>query len=398
MKFDQGASVDPEWINAMSTSLMHRGPDDGGVYVNGQVGLGHRRLSIIDIAGGQQPMKSQDPSPLRVVVYNGEIYNYLELRGELQQLGHIFKTQSDTEVLLAAYGQWGIGCTERLRGMFAFAIWDENNQTLFLARDRMGIKPLYYHLNNEAFVFASEVRAIQRSSLVQTELEKSVLDAFLTLGYIPGPRTLFKGILKLMPGQAMSVTLDGEIKRWHYWNFNKIQPVNLTFADAVKRLHKLLRQAVKMRLMSDVPLGVFLSGGLDSSAITALMCQQSDKQVKTFSIGYEDDESSNELPFAQNIADFFGTEHHEFILKPYDFLDAIPQLVEMAEEPLVEMPAIALYQLAKAAKPHATVLLSGEGSDEVFGGYGLYQRMLLMEKGYPFLSFLKWFPRPTNER
>jgi asparagine synthase (glutamine-hydrolysing) len=238
LRFDQGSTVDPAWINAMSASLMHRGPDDSGLYVNGRVGLGHRRLSIIDIAGGRQPMKSHDPGSLRVIVYNGEIYNYLELRRELQCLGHTFETASDTEVLLNAYGQWGHGCTERLRGMFAFAIWDENNQTLFLARDRMGIKPLYYHLDREAFVFASEVRAIQSSSLVQTELEKSVLDAFLTLGYVPGPRTLFKGILKLMPGHAMTVTVEGDVKSWGYWNFNKVQPANLTFADAMKRLRE----------------------------------------------------------------------------------------------------------------------------------------------------------------
>lgn len=390
--FEQGATVDPAWISAMSASLIHRGPDDDGLYVDGRVGLGHRRLSIIDIAGGRQPMKSQEPGSTRVIVYNGEIYNYLELRRELKGLGHTFKTQSDTEVLLKAYGQWGHECTQRLRGMFAFAIWDENRQTLFLARDRMGIKPLYYYMDREAFVFASEVRAVRRSSLVQTELEKSVLDAFLTLGYVPGSRTLFKGIFKLMPGHAMTVTSEGEVKTWGYWNFNKVQPVNLSFADAMERLREILRQAVKMRLMSEVPLGVFLSGGLDSSAITALMCQQSGKQVKTFSIGYEDDVSSSELPFAGNIADVFGTEHHEFILKPYDFLDAIPQLVETAEEPLVEMPAIALYQLAKAAKPHATVLLSGEGSDEVFGGYGLYRRMLMLEKAYPFLRSLKCIP------
>ena len=393
MRFDQGATVDTAHVKAMSASLMHRGPDDGGLYVNGRVGLGHRRLSIIDIAGGHQPMKAQDTGSLQVIVYNGEIYNYRELRRELKGLGHIFKTESDTEVLLSAYGQWGHGCTERLRGMFAFAIWDENNQTLFLARDRMGIKPLYYHLDRKAFVFASEVRAIHLSSLVQTDLDQSVLDAFLTLGYIPGPRTMFKGIRKLMPGHAMTVTVEGHVKRRRYWNFNTIQPANLTFSDAMKRLRELLKHAVQMRLMSDVPLGVFLSGGLDSSAITALMCQLGGKQVKTFSVGYETDDNSNELPFARNIAEVFGTDHHEFILKPYDFLEAIPPMVEMAEEPLVEMPAIALYQLAKAAKPHATVLLSGEGSDEVFGGYGLYQRMLMIEKAFPLLRPLKWFPR-----
>jgi asparagine synthase (glutamine-hydrolysing) len=290
LRFEKGATVDPVLINTMSESLMHRGPDDGGLYVNGRVGLGHRRLSIIDIAGGRQPMESHGTGFPQVIVYNGEIYNYLELRRELQLPGHTFKTQSDTEVLLTAYGQWGHGCTKRLRGMFAFAIWDKNNQTLFLARDRMGIKPLYYHLDRNGFVFSSEVRAIQRSSPVQTDLDQSVLDAFLTLGYIPGPRTLFKGIRKLIPGHAMTVTVEGEVKSRCYWNFNSVQPATLTFADAVKRLRELLEHAVQMRLMSDVPLGVFLSGGLDSSAITALMSQLSGKQVKTFSIGYDTDD------------------------------------------------------------------------------------------------------------
>ena len=271
LRFDKNGEVDPSLIARMSDTLTHRGPDDAGAYVNGRIGLGHRRLSIIDMEGGHQPMKSDGPGPLQVIVHNGEIYNYLALRVQLKGLGHTFSTASDTEVLLAAYRQWGQGCVDHLRGMFAFAVWDEACQVLFLARDRMGIKPLYYYPGHAAFVFASEIRAILASSLVRSNLEKTALDAFLTLGYTPCLMTMFKGILKLMPGHAMTVDADGRVKTWAYWNFNQVAPTPLSFDDALEKLRELLRESVQMRLMSEVPLGVFLSGGLDSSAITAIM-------------------------------------------------------------------------------------------------------------------------------
>ena len=392
LHFGNHQVADPSLIASMVDTMVHRGPDDSGIYLSGPCGLGHRRLSIIDIAGGHQPIKCDADGGAQVIVYNGEVYNYLDLRRELSALGHAFRTESDTEVLLAAYREWGRQCVNRLRGMFAFAIWDETEKTLFLARDRMGIKPLYYYLGREAFVFASEVRAILASSLVYSEVEKSALDAFLSLGYTPCPNTMFKGILKLAPGQTMTVDANGTIKTKTYWNFNKVVPTTLSFADAKEKLRKLLSESVQIQLMSEVPLGVFLSGGLDSSAITALMSQVSGQRLKTFSVGYEGEDETNELPYARKIADLFGTEHHEFILKPYDFLDSIPQMAEMAEEPLVEIPAIALYQIAKAAKPHATVLLSGEGSDEVFGGYGLYNKMLNMERARVFKKLFGFIP------
>ena len=394
LSFEKNVGVDPSLIARISSTLSHRGPDESGVYVKGRIGLGHRRLSIIDIEDGHQPMKSHShDGASQVIVYNGEIYNYLALRRELKDLGHRLRTKSDTEVLLAAYRQWGHQCVDRLRGMFAFAIWNEANNILFLARDHMGIKPLYYHLGHNSFVFASEVRAILATPLVGSNLEKSALDAFLTLGYTPSPKTMFKGVLKLMPGHAMTVDADGKVQTWAYWNFNRVTPAApLTFNDSKERLRELLQKSVRMQLMSEVPLGVFLSGGLDSSAIVATICQVSGQRVKTFSVGYEGDNAANELPFARKIARLFGTEHHEFILTPYDFLDSIPQMVGMAEEPLVEAPAIPLYQIAKAAKPHATVLLSGEGSDELFGGYGLYQKMLQMERRFPLLRALKCVP------
>lgn len=392
LRFGQASGVDPSLISRMSATLTHRGPDEGDIHVEGQIGLGHRRLSIIDIAGGHQPMKSHAPGTSQVIVYNGEIYNHLALRRELENLGHTFRTASDTEVLLTAYGEWGRQCVDRLKGMFAFAIWDEAEKTLFLSRDRMGVKPLYYYPGHDAFVFGSEVRAILASSLVRTELENSALDAFLTLGYTPCPKTMFKGIVKLMPGHAMTVSTNGNVQTWPYWNFNRVAPSNLTFTDAKEKLRELLKESVRMRLMSEVPLGVFLSGGLDSSAITALMHQVSGQRVRTFSVGYEGDDAANELPFARKIAEMFRTEHYEFILKPYDFLDSIPQMVRMAEEPLVEMPAIPLYQIAKEAKAHATVLLSGEGSDEVFAGYGLYQKMLNMDRAGGMAKFFELIP------
>jgi asparagine synthase (glutamine-hydrolysing) len=380
LKFEKYAEVKSSLISLMSATMTHRGPDERDIYVEAPIGLGHRRLSIIDIAGGHQPMKSHGYGTSQVVVYNGEIYNYIGLRRELEGLGHTFRTSSDTEVLLTAYEEWGCRCVDRLRGMFAFAIWDKDEKVLFLARDRMGIKPLYYYLDREAFVFASEVRAILASSLVHSKLENSALDSFLTLGYTPCPKTMFKGIMKLMPGHAMTVDANGVSKKRTYWNFNRVASSNLTFTDAKEKLRKMLEESIQMHLMSEVPLGVFLSGGLDSSAITALMCQVSKKRVKTFSVGYEGNDAENELRFAQKIANLFRTEHHEFILKPYDFFNSIPQMVKMAEEPLVEIPAIALYQIATTAKPHATVILSGEGSDEVFAGYGLYQKMLNLDR------------------
>ena len=390
--FDNRRHIDVELIRKMTNTMYQRGPDDYGTYIKGRCGLGHRRLSIIDIEGGHQPMKSHAQGTSRVIVYNGEIYNHLALRRELKSLEHTFRTASDTEVLLEAYGEWGSQCVDHLNGMFTFAIWDEAEKTLFLARDRVGIKPLYYYLDTGAFVFASEVRAILASSLAPIAFKKTALDALLTLGYTPSPKTMFKGILKLMPGHAMTVSTNGNVQTWPYWNFNRVGLSNLTFTDAKEKLRGLLQKSVQMRLMSEVPLGVFLSGGLDSSAITALMCRVSKQRVKTFSVGYEGNDTANELPFARRIADLFGTEHHEFILKPYDFLDSIPQMVEMAEEPLVEIPAIALYQIARAAKSHATVLLSGEGSDEVFAGYGLYQKMLNIDRAGGMAKFFELIP------
>jgi asparagine synthase (glutamine-hydrolysing) len=380
LHFGSGDKATADLIQKMSQSMAHRGPDDAGVYIDRQCSLGHRRLSIIDVQSGHQPMTIKVEGHSVTIVYNGELYNYLELKEELIRLAHDFETKSDTEVILHAYAQWGSDCVGRMRGMFSFGIWDESRNSLLLMRDRMGIKPLYYYKGDDCFIFASEVKAILASKIVDSAMQCYALDAYLSLGYVPAPMTMFKGISKLLPGHSITIDANGCSKIECYWNYNKIRMKNVSFYDAKEQLDHLIRNSVKMHLMSEVPLGVFLSGGVDSSAITALMAAVADRKINTFSVGYEGAEEANELGFARKIAGIFKTDHHEFVMKPYDFLNSIRELVRIAEEPLVEMPAIPLYQISKMAKPYATVLLSGEGSDEVFAGYELYQKMLNMDK------------------
>jgi len=413
LMFNNSWHVEPRRVSQMTRTMKHRGPDDTGIRTGGNWGLGHRRLSIIDITGGRQPMTLEDEG--LTIVFNGEIYNYLELKNELIHSGRRFNTKSDTEVVLQAFNQWGTSCVDKLRGMFSFALWDEKAQKLFLCRDRMGIKPLYIFQNSDFLIFGSEVKSIFASELVKSEAEEGALDSFLSLGYVPAPITMFRDVRKLLPGHWMYIDAKGRAKTKCYWNFDRIKTDHISFFDAQKKLMALLRESVKMRLMSEVPLGVFLSGGLDSSAITALICQVSEQQVKTFSVGFKGHVNDGEIVFSRKIAELFGTEHHEYTLKPYDFLDSIPQMVQMLEEPLVETPAIPLYLISKMAKEHATVLLSGEGSDEIFAGYGLYEKMVKLEKlcsGFRFLrhcptdflpgdrnkKYLDWISNPLSER
>ena len=384
--------VERERIVEMRDAMVHRGPDDCGVFLDGPCALGHRRLSIIDIATGSQPMIAEEDGFLCAIVFNGEVYNYQELRSELINLGHFFITKSDTEVILRGYKQWGESVVEKLRGMFAFAIWNGEEKELFIARDRMGIKPLYYFLSSDAFIFASEIKAILASGHTKGEIEPLSLDSFLTLGYVPGPLTMFKNIQKLMPGHTLTVEVGRKPAIRCYWDFAQIEMETIPFAEACYRVEELLKDSVKMRLMSEVPLGVFLSGGLDSSAVVALMSQVTDNQIKTFSVGYEGADEYSELAFARKVAKQYETDHYEFVLKPFDFLEFIPELVKVAEEPLVETAAIPLYQISRVAKEFATVLLSGEGGDEVFAGYGLYRKMLAIEKVAPLRFFFDMIP------
>ena len=383
--FDNDRTVDLSLLHKMKDIMVTRGPDGDGYYIDGSCGLGHRRLSIIDITTGQQPLTVNGDGRDLTIVFNGEIYNYLELREELKNQGHVFKTNSDTEVLLIAYKEWGGGCVDHLRGMFAFAIWDNISRSLFVARDRMGIKPLYYYKDTNVFLFASEIKSILESGVVKRDFQLLSLDSFLTLGYVPAPMTMFRNILKLLPGHSMLIDKSGSLKINKYWNLNFQENHSISFKGALEQLDLLLHESIKLHLMSDVPLGVFLSGGLDSSALVALMSDATNQPIKTFSVGYEGAEEANELEYARKVAKKFKTDHHEFILQPYDFMNSIPALVRNTEEPLVETAAIPLYHISKKAKEYATVLLSGEGSDEIFAGYGLYQKMMQIEKCH------KWF-------
>lgn len=389
--FDHNHQIDSSLLELMVDTMAHRGPDGNGIYTNNSCGLGHRRLSIIDIATGQQPMSQVNNRNKITIVFNGEIYNYLNIRARLQALGYTFKTDSDTEVILLAYNEWAEDCVLELRGMFAFAIWDENKRALFIARDRIGEKPLYYYQDESCFVFGSEIKAILASKKVDAEIEPFALDSFMTLGYVPGSLTMFKHIYKLEPGHKMIIT-DAPGDSHSYWSINYESSSTPNLYEAIDQLDSILKESVKMRLMSEVSLGVFLSGGLDSSAITALMHNISSQKIKTFSVGYKNSEDSNELNYAKIVADKFETDHHEFILEPDDFFDSIPDLVNFTEEPLVETAAIPLFRLSQEAKKYATVLLSGEGSDEIFAGYGLYNKMLKIHRCSHIGKILSLFP------
>jgi len=374
--YDQARQVDARMLEAMTTAMATRGPDGEGFFIDHGCGLGHRRLSIIDVAGGAQPMVVGDSGERCTIVFNGEIYNYRDLTNELKGKGHRFSTNSDTEAILHAYREWGTDCVAKLQGMFGFALWDERRRSVFIARDRLGIKPLYYHCGDGFLVFASEVKSILATGLVASQVEMRALDAYFSIGYVPAPLTMFAGILKLQPGHWISVDKNGTGAEREYWDLKFPSPPEIDIKRACRNLEQLLEKVVASHLMSEVPLGVFLSGGLDSSAITALASVVSPNRIRTFSVGYEDDAASNELPYARKIADAFETEHHEFVTSNSDFFSTIPLMVAKMEEPVVETAAIPLFHISRLAKPHATVLLSGEGSDEIFAGYGIYQKML----------------------
>ena len=382
--FDHLKKVSTEILARMNQTMIHRGPDDSGIHQNGPIGLAHRRLSIIDLDTGHQPVYNENGSIC--IVFNGEIYNHGELRGELEAKGHQFQTRSDTEAIVHCYEENGADCVEKLRGMFAFAIWDANKQRLFLARDRLGIKPLYYYHDQNSLVFASEIKAILASGCLQPEVNINALDAYLTLGYVPAPETLFKNIHKLLPGHIIC-TENGRVVVKQYWDFSDISPQAISESQCCERIRELLHECVQMRLMSDVPLGAFLSGGIDSSAVVAAMAQDS-QQVETFSIGYLNAAEQNELDYAQIIARQFNTKHHEFILEPKDFFESISELLFFLEEPIVEAPAIALFHISKLAREHVTVLLSGEGADEILGGYTIYRKMQTLTRLRQVMPFM----------
>jgi len=363
-----GAPVDPRVVHQMCDLLAHRGPDGDGVWTRGPIGMGHRRLAIIDLSpAGRQPMTSADGD--LTITFNGEIYNFLELRRELEQRGHQFSSRTDTEVMLAAYREWGIGCLSRFRGMFAFALWDATERKLFVARDRVGKKPLHYYSDRDGLVFASEPKAFFADASFQPEPDLEALSAYLTYQYVPSPLSAFKGVRKLPPAHYLLVH-DGRVTLERYWKLSYATKRRITEDDACAELLERLREAVRLRLISDVPLGAFLSGGVDSSAIVALMAMLSDSPVKTFSIGF-DEKEFDELPYARKIAERYATDHHEFVVRP-DARDIFPQLVWHYNEPYADASAIPTYYLAQLARRHVTVALNGDAGDENFGGYRRY--------------------------
>jgi asparagine synthase (glutamine-hydrolysing) len=371
-------------LSRMCAAIQHRGPDDDGFYVNGPVGLGMRRLSIIDVQGGHQPIPNQDRSAW--IVFNGEIYNYLELRKELEQFGYRFRTNSDTEAIVNAYDHYGTNCPKYLRGMFAFAIWDERKQTLFLARDRVGKKPLLYSQLGNELVFGSEFNALLLHPGVSREIDTRAIDYYLSFMCVPAPLTAYQSIRKLEPGHSLTWR-GGQITLQRYWQPDFSNKLNISEEDAGEQAVKILRDAVRVRLMSEVPLGAFLSGGIDSSAVVALMSEESSAPVKTFSIGFEEQDFS-ELHHARRVADFVGADHHEFIVKP-DALEVLPILVQHYGEPYADSSAIPTYYVARETRKHVTVALNGDGGDESFAGYERYAAMRLAERYHKLPSILR---------
>lgn len=350
----------------MNDSIRHRGPDDEGFYQDGQASLAMRRLSIIDLHTGQQPISNEAGDIW--VVYNGEIYNFKDVRARLEQRGHTFKTQTDTEVIVHAYEEYGDDCVNHFNGMFAISLWDARRRRLFLARDRVGVKPLYYWADHSKLVFASELKALILHPDVPRQINLAALDLFLTLEYVPAPHTIYEGIFKLLPGHTLTVE-NGELKTRQYWDV-PYQPVSQNEAECTEALASLINDAVRIRLISDVPLGAFLSGGIDSSTIVGYMSQNMSEPVKTFSIGFEDD-SYNEVPYANAVAKHFGTDHRVEVLRP-DIVSLVEQLIPHHDEPFADTSSLPTYLVSKLAREKVTVVLSGDGGDELFAGYDTY--------------------------
>jgi asparagine synthase (glutamine-hydrolysing) len=364
---DRARPVDCEILERMNEAIRHRGPDSDGFYLKDNVGLAMRRLAIIDLVTGDQPMCNEDGSIW--IVFNGEIYDHLEHRPQLEARGHVFRSQSDTEAILHLYEEYGPACVDHLRGMFAFAIWDENRRRLLLARDRLGQKPLYYAQHDGAFLFGSELKSLLQYPHLPREIDLEAIHHYLTLQYVPDPWTGFAGIHKLPPAHRL-LWQDGQFQIETYWDLDYEPKWTQPAAELRAELRDTIGDAVRLRLMSDVPLGAHLSGGIDSSIVVGLMAGLMDQPVKTFSIGFKEDAFS-ELPYASQVAQRFETDHHEFILEP-DALDVLPRLVAHFDEPFADPAAIPTWYLAQMTREHVTVALNGDGGDEAFAGYQRY--------------------------
>jgi asparagine synthase (glutamine-hydrolysing) len=374
LELTHGARASGEALRRMCDVIAHRGPDDQGFYTDGAAAIGMRRLSIVDLATGHQPISNEDGTLW--IVFNGEIYNHLDVRERLIARGHSYRTHSDTETVLHAFEEYGADCVQHLRGMFAFAIWNRETKTLFIARDRLGIKPLYYRLTPDRLLFASEIKALFEHDRKPARFNRAAIPEFLAFGYLSRTDTFYEGIQKLLPGHTMTIGSDGQADIRRYWNLDNSQThESRNQDDYVRNYRELLEGAVRSHLMSDVPLGMFLSGGLDSSAVAALMTKIRREPIKTFSIGYSEQHYS-ELPFARRIAEHIKSQHHEVIVSEEDFFAALPHLIWHEDEPIVWPSSISLYFVARLARERVTVVLTGEGSDETLAGYTRYAATL----------------------
>jgi len=373
--FSDKKPVDLDVLTKMTSALRHRGPDDEGFYTDAGIALGHRRLSIIDLHTGQQPIHNEDKTVY--VVFNGEIYNFPELKKELEEKGHTFYTKTDTEVLVHLYEEMGEKCVERLNGMFSFAIWDGKRRKLFLARDRIGIKPLYYAYNGKGLTFASEPKALLRLPWVEGRLDPQGLSHYLSYDFIPAPYCIYKDIRKVPPGHQI-VYQNGNLRCERYWDLDLSDRFdgNLDEGELCELIWEEFCRGVKMRLISDVPLGVLLSGGIDSTSVLAALRHEGVDDVKTFSIGFEDP-SFDESRYFRRAASFFETEHHEEVLAPHTLIDIIPDVASILDEPLADASIMPTYLLSRFTKGYVKVALGGDGGDELFAGYPTYQAFLL---------------------
>jgi len=387
-------------VRSMGDALAHRGPDDEGVFFDGRVGLAHRRLSIIDLSPrGHQPMA--DPSGRLHIVYNGEIYNFMDIRDELEKKGHVFTSTSDTEVILASYLEWGAECLARLRGMFAFALWDSRERVLFVARDRLGVKPLFYYCHNGRFAFASEMKALVRYPSLSRDMDIRSLFEYFVFQYVPEPRAIFRHTFKVMPGHYLLVSAEG-VRDQSYWDILPVcMDAGVGTEDEYKtRLAALLDESMRLRQVSDVPVGVLLSGGIDSTVVAAFMQAQNPTPIRTFSIGFEE-QYYNEAHYAKKVAQYLGTEHFELYVTPRHAFEVIEKLPDLYDEPYSDSSAIPTYLVSGLAREHVKVVLSGDGGDELFCGYNRYEAMRRMSAlaGLPFsrdLSrMLSRAPRPV---
>jgi asparagine synthase (glutamine-hydrolysing) len=370
LSFAADRPVQPARLAAMRDTLAHRGPDEEGMFVDGTVGLAHRRLAIVDVAGGQQPMCNEDRSIW--VVFNGEIYNHADLRPDLIERGHRYSTRSDTETIIHVYEEYGDSGLERLEGMFAFALWDASEKRLLLVRDRLGIKPLYYSVDARELLFASEVKALIAGGH-RARLNADVLPEYLASRYVSGSDTFFQDVKKLLPGHALSWSPDEGMALRRYWHLPSPQPDHTTSLPAeAADLRVRLTHAVRRHLMSDVPLGVFLSGGIDSSALAALAATLIPEPVKTFAVGFSEAEG-NELPYARLVARKIGADHHEVSVSGDEYFDALPELILSQDEPMAFSSGVPLYFVSRLARDHVKVVLTGEGADELFLGYNRYR-------------------------